>query len=150
MEDLSPKQIKFLESYLDIKSETFGNAYQSALKAGYSDEYAQNMTGQCPNWLSENISDAKLLLKAEKNINKLLDQDDDLKVKADLTKFVAGRLGKKKWSERQELSGPNGESLVVINGIKMIQPNANENAGNNIKTDSEAISSLGETSGQSN
>lgn len=48
---LSPQQEAFLKAYLDPNEETWGNAYQSALKAGYSEEYAQNITGQLPKWL---------------------------------------------------------------------------------------------------
>lgn len=40
----NPKQELFLDYYLDVKSETFANAYQSAIKAGYSDGYAREIT----------------------------------------------------------------------------------------------------------
>lgn len=41
---ITPKQIKFVELWLTPGSETFGNAYQSALKAGFTHEYAKVIT----------------------------------------------------------------------------------------------------------
>jgi hypothetical protein len=49
---LSPKQALFLKGYTDRKSPTFGNAYQSAVAAGYASEYARKITTV----LSENVS----------------------------------------------------------------------------------------------
>lgn len=99
---LQPRQIRFLESYLDVESETFGNVYRSALRAGYDEKYAQNISGQMPNWLSENLDDSKMLKKAENNIIEMLDikktSPSYLRIKADITKFVAERVGKKKYS----------------------------------------------------
>lgn len=37
------RQVKFIDSYMDPKSDTFGNSYQSALKAGFSESYAMNI-----------------------------------------------------------------------------------------------------------
>ena len=61
MDDLTPKQEAFLSAYLDPKSDTWSNAYQSAIKSGYSEEYAKNITGQMPDWLSESIRDNSLV-----------------------------------------------------------------------------------------
>lgn len=113
MDNLEPRQIAFLKNYLDPKSDTFSNALQSALRAGYNQEYAENITHLMPDWLSDAIGQDKLLKKAEKNLEELLDTDKDLKVKADITKFVASRAGKAKWSERQELTGADGKDLQV-------------------------------------
>ena len=80
---LTPQQELFLATYTNPKSETFGNALQSGLKAGYSQEYSESITYQLPEWLSENIGDMKLLNKAEKVLNKTLDLeavDDEGKV----------------------------------------------------------------------
>lgn len=41
---ITPKQIKFVELWLTPGSETFGNAYQSAKLAGFSDEYSKQIT----------------------------------------------------------------------------------------------------------
>ena len=109
-----PRQSLFLQSYLNPKSETFGNAYQSAIKAKYSKEYAEVITGQMPTWLSENLGDANMLNRAEKNLKDFLENASE-KVKADITKFVAERLGKKKWSARTELTGKDGVDLFKLN-----------------------------------
>ena len=68
-EELSPRQILFLKGYLDPKSETFSNALQSALKAGFTQEYAENITNLMPNWLSEAIGSGPIVEKAEKLVN---------------------------------------------------------------------------------
>ena len=36
-----PRQATFLAYYLNPKSDTFSNAYQSGIKAGYSEEYSK-------------------------------------------------------------------------------------------------------------
>lgn len=52
---LDPRQDKFIRSYFDTDSNTFGNCFQSALKAGYSFETAKNLTHNRPKWLSEKL-----------------------------------------------------------------------------------------------
>lgn len=129
-----PRQSLFLQKYLDPKSKTFSNAYQSALEAGYEDEYAKVITSDSKGleWLSEAVSDAYLIRKAEKNLKEFLEMDvitkvieqegkepiivldpQMAKIKQDTTKFVSERLNKKKYSTRNELTGPNGEQLYV-------------------------------------
>jgi len=123
-----PRQISFLEWYLDPKSETFSNGFKSAIKAGYSPEYAENLLGRMPTWLSEKVGELQMLSKAERNLNKILDletrepiitmigilkdKETDkvitkenpnlLRTQADVSKFIAERLGKKKYAERTE------------------------------------------------
>jgi len=120
MEDkqLDPRQTKFLELYLDPKSKTFSNALQSALKAGYAQEYAESITAQMPDWLSDNIRRVGMLNKAEKNLFEILEMGDIkdkdlLRIKADISKFITSRLGKKFYSDRQELTGKDGEPLDI-------------------------------------
>ena len=52
---LSPRQQSYVEAYMSPDSDSFGNAYKSATKAGYTDQTARNMTHLQPTWLSENI-----------------------------------------------------------------------------------------------
>lgn len=52
---LDPRQQKFIELYLSADSKTFGNCYQSAIKAGFSDLTARNLTHNKPNWYSETL-----------------------------------------------------------------------------------------------
>jgi hypothetical protein len=115
-----PRQSLFLQRYLDPNSKTFSNAYRSALKAGYEEEYAKNMTGQMPTWLSESINDLNLTRQAEKNLREYLELEPkdrtDKTIKADLTKFTLERLNKKKYSARSEHTGEGGEPIKVIWG----------------------------------
>lgn len=108
---IDPRQALFLKYYLDKKSETFSNGLQSALKAGYEEEYAKTITAQMPDWLSEKINDSKIIQKAEKNLEEFLNDDSDKRIKADMTKFALERLAKTKYSSRQELTGKDGEAI---------------------------------------
>lgn len=51
---VNPKQLKFVEYYYLPGSETIGNIYQSAVKAGFSKSYARVMTVSIRNtkWLT--------------------------------------------------------------------------------------------------
>jgi len=118
---LNPQQQDFLAFYTNPNSETFGNALQSALRAKYSQEYAETITAQMPDWLSENLGDMKRLKKAEKVLDKTLELEpigEDgkidtqvLKIQADVAKFVGSTIGKAKYSTRQEHTGKDGKDL---------------------------------------
>jgi len=120
---LTPQQELFLASYTDPKSATFGNAYQSALKAQYSKEYAENITGQLPDWLSENLGDMRRLRKAEKNLEEVqnlqvLDEEGKVNIplvekRSKVDMFLAERLNKNKYSLRTELTGKEGQALTI-------------------------------------
>ena len=109
---LTPQQELFLSYYTNPKSETFSNASQSAVKAGYSQNYADNITASMPDWLLENIGDMKRLRKAEKNLEEVQNiqiYNDEGKLDANLidkrTKvdmFIAERLNKQKYSTKVE------------------------------------------------
>ncbi len=129
---VDPRQALFLSYYLDNKSETFSNAYRSALRAGYESEYARNITSTMPSWLAEYLDHSSLVKKAEKNLKEMLEMEvenegvsksgevyeyDDvgkLRVKADLTKFVLERLDKERYSQRQEIGAGSGVKKLVI------------------------------------
>lgn len=51
----TPQQLKFMEAWLTPTSPTFGNAYQSALEAGYNDKYARTIVSDSTDnkWISE-------------------------------------------------------------------------------------------------
>lgn len=124
---LTPQQEAFLAFYTNPKSETFSNALQSALKAGYKQEYAESITAQMPEWLLENLGDMRRLRKAEKNLEEVQNfevVDDegkidtnllDKRIKVDM--FLAERLNKSKYSIRQEITGKNG-GAIEINELK--------------------------------
>ena len=109
---LDPRQVKMLTLYLDPKSDTFANALKSALGAGFSKEYAENITGQMPKWLSESLGDHYLIEKAEKNLKDLLDSDKE-NIKLDATKFVSERLNRAKYAKRIEHTGANGGPIEM-------------------------------------
>lgn len=109
---LTPQQELFLAEYTNPKSSNFGNALQSALKAGYTETYASNITTLMPDWLLENIGDMKRLRKAEKNLDEVQNiqiYNEEGKIDANLvdkrTKvdmFLAERLNKNKYSTKTE------------------------------------------------
>lgn len=51
----NPKQLLFFQHYFEPASKTFGNVFQSAVKAGYSETYARTLSRQKGKalWLSE-------------------------------------------------------------------------------------------------
>ena len=90
-ETLDPRQALFLQYYLKPGTPTFSNIYQSAIKAGYSKEYAENFRKNEREWVSEHVglvTKDELVVKAKSNLKKLLDSEDE-KIQADITKFVA-------------------------------------------------------------
>jgi hypothetical protein len=85
-----PRQLDFLDAYFNPKSKTYSNAYRSAKAVGYSESYSTQIKNRS-NWLPENvqlITKEKLVLKAKKNLDKLLDSKNE-RIQADITKFVA-------------------------------------------------------------
>jgi hypothetical protein len=125
-ENIDPRQIDFLKYYLDRNSPTFSDAKNSAIKAGYTLKYADNITTLMPDWLGDAIGQRKrMLVKAEKRLEKSLDSKDE-KVAQDTAKFVAKTLGKNEgYSERTELTGKDGKDLPtpILNGLDV--PNNN-------------------------
>lgn len=112
---LDPRQKLCWEFYIDPKSQTFGNAYKSALKAGYQNASSQQITDEP--WFIEKVKTLNMLDKAEKNLNEFLEIEDKkgerFRVKADITKFVAERVGKARYSTRQEMTGAEGKDLTI-------------------------------------
>lgn len=118
-----PRQSLFLQYYLDPKSETFSNAYQSAIKAGYTDEYASVILSKDLDWLSERVRDNDLVHKAEKAVQEALgystlDEGGKIdsgvgRLKLDAAKLVLKGLAKDRFSERVESTGVNGQPIVV-------------------------------------
>lgn len=126
-----PRQHLFLENYLNTSSPTFSNALQSALKAGYKQEYAENILNIMPTWLSETLDslvDKCFLKDIDDELQKIakmetishvkvgdevvVKQDPQLlKIKQDTLKFLAERLNKAKYSTRQEITGKDGKDL---------------------------------------
>ena len=117
--ELSPQQQEFLKNYLNPKSKTWGNALQSAIDAGYTEEYAKVMISRDLDWLSEYVKKNNLVIKAEKNMEMALDGllDDPEKGKKELqykaSEFILKTQGKDLgYTERTELTGKDGEKLI--------------------------------------
>lgn len=117
------RQQTFWKQYLGNKSDTRGNAYRSALAAGYADSYAVCITSKP--WFKRKMRRKSLLNKAERVMDETLDtQHIDntgkidpavLRVKNDTAKFIAKTLGKDKgYTERAEMTGKGGSPLIVM------------------------------------
>ena len=115
--EFTPQQIKFAMFYYLPDSPTYGNARQSALKAGFSDEYSRNITVKNLNWIKDvmleiggkGVSKDKLVRKAKRVLDKSLDSEDE-KIAQDTAKFIAKTTTE--FSEKQDIVS-NGETLTV-------------------------------------
>ena len=117
--ELNPQQETFLKNFLDPKSANFGNYRQSAMSAGYSQDYADNISVQMPEWLFNQLGKSRKVIKAEKNLDDALDGllDDPEKGKKEIqwkaTEMTLKTLRKDDYSERTELTGKDGQDLVI-------------------------------------
>ena len=116
--DMRPQVFK--AHYINPSSDTFMNVLQSALRAGYSQEYSESLGYQNPKWFAELMEDsdvrrAKMLRAAEGALDRAIAYDDEdtgkasLKLKA--ATFVTERLGKEHYSTRQEVTGADGRAI---------------------------------------
>lgn len=126
-----PRQALLIELYMNPESDTFSNAYQSAMKVGYEESYAAQITTRP--WFQEKVRTFSLLQKAEKVLDETLEMDVKntgstqkgdvftytdsgiVRAKTDVAKFIAETVGKKKYSKKSPLENDNGDSLVNIN-----------------------------------
>ena len=118
---LDPRQKMCWEFYTTPKSETFGNATQSAIKAGYTDGTADTIT--LTEWFCGRLWKLNAVLKGENKLRELMELpivDVEGKVdvgiariQADLAKYVTSTLGKDEgYSSRSEVTGKDGKDLV--------------------------------------
>lgn len=111
---LDPRQKLCWESYTNPKSETYSNALQSALKAGYEATTANQVTTE--KWFIEKVRRMNLLGKAEKVLDETLGYDvmnggekidaSIARVRVDAAKHVTSLRGK-------EDDGYNQAILVI-------------------------------------
>lgn len=126
---LTPQQSLFLALWTNPKSDTFANATQSALKAGYAETYAKNITDSMPEWLLENIGDMRRLKKAEDNLTEVQNlsiKDDEGKVVPEIVRertkvdmFLAERIGKHKYATKE--GDAMGKIADAITGMRIIK-----------------------------
>lgn len=120
-----PRVDIFKQFYLSPSSYTFMNIRQSALRAGYTDQYARNISVQRPKWWLELIDSAEynraeMVKKSESHFINMLetpDTTDDrerIKLKQRTAEFVTERLGKDIYSTRQEVTGADGRRLFDV------------------------------------
>ena len=111
----TPQQLDFAMRYYLPNSPTYGNALQSALKAGYKQEYAEVITTKDLVWVEEILSEivgkpedkANLVAKAKKVLSKSLDSTDD-KLAQDTAKFIANTDAE--FSKKQDFTS-GGEKI---------------------------------------
>jgi phage terminase small subunit len=111
-ETLDPRQLDFIQRYMNPASKTYNNIYQSALDCGYSESYAKSLRNQVT-WVSEAIGTVtkdKLLEKAKKVLDKSLD-GDDIKLAQDTAKFVAKSTTE--FAEKQDPESTKPQEILV-------------------------------------
>lgn len=115
-----PRVAVFKAHYCNPNSDTFMNVLQSALRAGYSQEYSESLGFNKPQWYVDlmadsNVQRARMLKAAENSLETAVNYDDSDKERAALklkaSTFVAERLGKDLYSARQELTDKGGRRL---------------------------------------
>jgi len=122
-----PRRAIFKDAYLNPISRHFGNAYQSALYAGFSRQYARKIVSPSDRnkWVEEIVRDRELLDRAEENLRDFVGITDTegqrFQVKADITKFVAKTLGRQKYGEQK-----NDQPIQVNVGVVVLPPLSNE------------------------
>ena len=125
-----PREQVCWDFYVTSITKGIENAYESAVKAGYSTDHAENITLQ--GWFKERKSRLKrkdMLSKAERNLDKVLDFNmhdekgaiavDVTRIVVDVSKSVVSTLGKDEgYSTRSELTGKNGDA-IQIEGVEI-------------------------------
>ncbi len=136
---LDPRQKLCWEYYINPKSETFGNGRQSAMKAGYEEETANQIT--IAKWFLVKTRRLNMLSKGEKVLDETLEYDPKdadtgkvdigiARIKLDAAKHVTSTLGKNEgYSTRSETDITSKGEKIQITGINYINPN-----GDNSKT----------------
>lgn len=118
-----PREQIMWDYYVDSIRENRVNAYESAIKAGYEESTAKQITVR--RWFLERLEDLErkdMLSKAEKKLAKSLTyevEDEEGKIKTDLlriqvdvSKHLTETLGKNKgYSKRNELTGADGKQI---------------------------------------
>jgi hypothetical protein len=122
-----PRQKVFWQFYLDLESETYKNAMQSALKAGYGVWVAKRITAH--KWFQEYLREKQkrgLVKSAEKKLKTTLEADcfngseridvGLLRVQTDVSKFVLDRLNPE-YSPKQDITLEVQQQPISINYI---------------------------------
>lgn len=120
---MTPQREMLISLYNNPESETFGNAKQSAIRAGFSEAYANNITVQAPRWFVDNCTHGELMQLAQEKLKHYLTLDakdtPTMKIQQDTAKFIASSLGKEKYSTRSEVRS-TGEKRAIDPTTKLI------------------------------
>lgn len=122
-----PRQQLFLAYYKDPKSPTFSNAKASAIRAGFTESYADNILAVQPEWLSGIMGGSSpLLVKAEKNLKDFLDLPNEtqamgafgpiykkVKMKVEAGKFKNGKKKFKTITEKIPVMTYNSRVMKI-------------------------------------
>jgi len=127
---MDPRQKLCWDLYVNPKSETFGNGMQSAIKAGYEEAYANQIT--TTEWFKEKIRRLNMLGKAEKVLDNTLTYEPIneegkidtalLRVQTDVAKHITSTLGKHEgYSTRTETDiTSKGERINITSEVQEI------------------------------
>lgn len=123
-----PREQVMWDFYVDSIRENRVNAYESAIKAGYEESSAKNITAR--GWFNERLEDLErkdMLSDAEKVLKKTLkykteDADgnvrtDLLRIQTDVSKHLTSTLGKNKGYSTKienEVTNPDGNLKTII------------------------------------
>lgn len=164
--DQDPRRQAFASAYYDPNSNTYSNALQSALKAGFAPDYAKDILFRKPKWIQEIVGKMDILddlmrnLKAHVNlptivpamgpfgplINKktnkpyMVESNVRLKLRQEMTMFGLEHLNPD--FKKKDKTEPLGK--VEIKQIIIIAPNGQSIPYNS--TNSETIFGISETS----
>lgn len=118
---LDPRQKLCWDFYVDPKSETFGNGTQSAIKAGYTEGYADAVLSA--DWFCVKLWELNSVFNSVKVFKEVFEashidpqtnkiDSGVLRIKADVAKFLASTKGKDEgYSNRTELTGKDGGAI---------------------------------------
>ena len=126
------QEFDFLRAYIDIESPSFGNAYQSALKAGYTNNYARVIRRHYQPWrmklLKMALKDVDLveMIEATRNLDFGTPAPNERKIKQIIQQReheLIGMSAKEVISALDELLGKNiwKSYLYSIYDLKLLQ-----------------------------
>lgn len=117
------EQINFANAFLSPESPTTLNIAKSAKQANLPLSTAQSLAQLKTKWFKELAEESPLLHKAEENLAQILDLPvtdyDHGQTVAKVSMFVAERLGKQRYSTRNEVTGENGKDIIPREEVEM-------------------------------
>ena len=110
------KEFEFLRAYIDIESPTFGNAYKSALQAGYTNNYARVIKRHYQPWRMKLLKntlkndDLVQMIEATRDIDfgpPIINKRDLRRIVREKEKELIGMSAKEVINALDELLGQN-------------------------------------------